>query len=291
MAVTDPSESVRYHERTATRARLLQPVHHAAYHAAWATVALAVGLGCAHAQVPPKPKLDACAASFPGGRAPESTRPQLQTRATQVCEPTWAALTSGITRGPIWVATKVEGGLTAPRTEAVEFHTETSILPADRATPEDFQGSVFYHGRLAPIFASTPADEAVSRSSLATVVAMAPALAKGLWPAIDAAVRSMASSDGTLWVVAGPAFHGKSVESIGSGVLVPTAVWKAVYDPAKHGTAVYVCTNRNPTQCVVIGVSDLVKETGVDPFPGVAAAEKAAPMAMPQPEASPYKSE
>jgi DNA/RNA endonuclease G (NUC1) len=50
--------------------------------------------------------------------------------------------------------------------------------------------------------------------------------------------------------VTGTAFQGTAIQSIGpDGVLVPTATWKAVYDPQADGAGVYVCGNTAEPTC------------------------------------------
>ena len=73
--------------------------------------------------------------------------------------------------------------------------------------------------------------------SLANMVPQTPELNRGIWAGIETAVRDLATRQGELYVVTGPAFQSEQLQSIGpSGVLVPSATWKAVYSPQAGGT-------------------------------------------------------
>jgi endonuclease G, mitochondrial len=85
-------------------------------------------------------------------------------------------------------------------------------------------------------------------------------------------VRDVAALDGEAWVVTGPLFTGSDVQAIGANnVLVPTIVWKAVYDPKRAGAAVYVADNDNSSNCRILSVDAFRTMSGIDPFPALPA--------------------
>ena len=131
-----------------------------------------------------------------------------------------------------------------------------------------------------------PTPQAQQQSfSLANVVPQAPMLNRGIWERIESAVRRRAERDGELYVITGPVFQGGDLQQIGAGVLVPSATYKAVYDPAANTAGAYVCTNTNQPECRTISVAELAQLTGLDPFPAVPEAVKAAPPRLPLPRA------
>jgi endonuclease G len=75
-------------------------------------------------------------------------------------------------------------------------------------------------------------------------VPQAPRLNRGLWEGIEAALRTMVRQQGVeLFVVTGPVFAGAELQALQSRVLIPTSVWKAVYDPAAATTGAYYPAN------------------------------------------------
>jgi endonuclease G len=63
-----------------------------------------------------------------------------------------------------------------------------------------------------------------------------------------------------VYVVTGPLFSGKKLKTIGRGVIVPTAVFKAIYLP-KHGIiGAYYAPNNNSLQVKVVSVCYLEEQ-------------------------------
>lgn len=76
---------------------------------------------------------------------------------------------------------------------------------------------------------------------LANMAPQTVALNRGLWAAIEIAVRKLADCQGKPCVVTEPAFVGEQIATIGTdGVLAPSAIWKAVYDPRARAAWAYV---------------------------------------------------
>lgn len=102
-------------------------------------------------------------------------------------------------------------------------------------------------------------------------------------------MRHLAQQRGELFVVTGPAFQGQNLKTIGpDGVLVPSATWKAIYDPRSGGAGAYVCSNAAAPQCGTMSVATLAGTVGIDPFPTLSDSVKKTAMTLPRPEASPY---
>ena len=125
--------------------------------------------------------------------------------------------------------------------------------------------------------------------SLANMVPQAPELNRGVWAGIEMAVRHLAQRQGELFIVTGPAFQGQALKTIGpDGVLVPSATWKALYDPRSGGAGAYVCSNTASPQCGTMSVATLAGTVGIDPFPALPDSVKATAMTLPRPEPSRY---
>ena len=245
---------------------------------------LCVGAASAHAE--------GCPQFFPGGQPPALTNPKLGQRTTLLCNDAYASLASGITHGAIWSAEHP----TAASLEAArhvrregEFHAEDRLPPPDQAQLADYRRSGFDRGHMTPS-GDMPNEQAQQQTfSLANMVPQTAQLNRGIWEGVESAVRRLAEREGELYLVTGPAFHGADLRSIGpDGVLVPSSTWKAVYDPRRRGTGVYVCRNNQAPTCEVVSVRVLIHAVGIDPFPALSDVMKEQAMSLPPPEDSPY---
>jgi endonuclease G len=232
-----------------------------------------------------------CAVLFVGGQAPALLNPKLAQRTTPLCNDAYAALASGVTRGPLWAAERLtpeslEGARATPRQG--EFHAESWLPEDDQAQLQDYSRSGYDRGHMAPS-GDMPNVQAQQQSfSLANVVPQTGVLNRGLWEGIESAVRRLAEQQGDLYVVTGPAFSGTRLRSLQGRVLVPTATWKAVYDPVAHGAGVYVCRNTRRPTCATVSVAEMVRAVGIDPFPALPTSVKTVAMTLPKPEPSRY---
>lgn len=242
---------------------------------------LAILLLALPAQARPVP----CPEDFAGGQPPTLLNPRLDAGTRLLCFQAFALLHSAVTRTALWSAEH----LTAERVEAArplpregEFHAESRLPLGERADLSDYVRSGFDRGHLSPS-GDMPTPESQQESfSLANMVPQAPQLNRDLWAAIEEAVRKLAKQEGSLYVVTGPVFQGAQLQQLHGRVLVPSAVYKAVYDPVRGQAAAYACQNRDDATCAVVSISQLAQLTGINVFPGVAIAS--APLVLPTPE-------
>ena len=255
-------------------------------------------LGCPHIAVfvlvlcvPRLAEADACDQIFAGGQPPVLLNAKLSERTTILCNDAFVVLASGVTRGPLWsaehlTATGVAQARITARTGT--FHDDERLPLDDRAMLSDYVRSGFDRGHMAPS-GDKPNQGAQQQSfSLTNIVPQTAVLNRDVWEGIESAVRHLAESRGELYVVTGPIFQGDQVQSLKGRVLVPTTIWKAVYDPTTHGAAAYRCTNVTRPRCVIGSISALTSETGIDPFPAISWLTKHLAMTLPQPEPSRY---
>jgi endonuclease G len=234
-----------------------------------------------------------CDSLFAGGQPPVLLNARLVQRTTPLCNEAYAALASGITRGPLWSAEYLTAqGLARAQATAREgrFHEEERLPLDDRAMLSDYTRSGYDRGHMTP---SGDMPDVVTQQqsfSLANIVPQAAALNRGAWEGIESAVRRLAERQGALYVVTGPAFQGTQLHSLKGRVLVPTAIWKAVYDPVARGAAAYLCPNVSRPHCTILPIAALAQMVGLDPFPGVPDGVKKTAMGLPAPEPSPYAS-
>ncbi len=233
----------------------------------------------------------ACDGLFAGQQPPALIKSSLAQRTTLLCNDAYAALASGLSRGPLWSAERLTAnGLARARSVARRgaFHAEDRLPPDDQAMLSDYVRSGYDRGHMAPS-GDMPDPAAQQQSfSLANVVPQTAALNRDAWEGIESAVRHLAARQGEIYVVTGPVFQGGQLQSLNGRVLVPTATWKAIYNPEARGAAAYRCTNVSAPTCTTLSIAELARETGIDPFPAVPAAIKQTAMTLPPPEPSRY---
>lgn len=228
----------------------------------------------------------ACPAHFAAGQAPDTRDPKRAAGARDLCFSAFAVRHSGQSRTPLWSAEHLtRAGVKAARglTRQGTFHAEPLLPREEAAGLHDYRGSGYDRGHMSPS-GDMPTMEAQQESfSLANMVPQAPRLNRGLWEAIESGVRALAVRSGGVYIVTGPLFEGQSLEALNDRVLVPTSLFKAVYDPAGRRTGVYLVRNANDSGYKVISVDQLTALAGIDVFPGVPAALKARAGVLPAP--------
>lgn len=228
-----------------------------------------------------------CPQFFPDGQPPALVNAKLRPRTTLLCNDAYAVLASGITRGALWSAEHLTAASVAAARDTPrqgEFHPDGRLPPGDRAELDDYRRSGFDRGHMAPSGDMPDADAQQQSFSLANMVPQAGELNRGTWADIESAMRDLARQNGELFIVTGPAFTGGQLSAVGpDGVLVPSAVWKAVFDPRSRRSGAYLCTNTAAPQCNVLPVATLARTVGIDPFPTASAASKRVAVALPLP--------
>jgi endonuclease G len=228
-----------------------------------------------------------CPQFFPRGSAPDLVNPKLLPKTRTICYSAFAVLHSGITRTPLWAAERLtRNGLDAAvATERKDtFHEESKLPPDERADLDDYARSGFDRGHLAP--AADMLDEQAQHESfsLANMIPQDPQSNRGLWSGIESAVRGLARRSGELYVVSGPVFQGATLKRLRGRLLVPTHIFKAVYDPKRNQSAAYFVANADGDQWRTVSIAELQQITGIDPFPALAPSVKDHAMALPEPK-------
>ena len=214
-----------------------------------------------------------CPQHFAAGREPRVARPGLLASTQMLCFQGFAVLHSGVTRTGLYAAERltresIEQARVTPRRNS--FHAERRLAPGERAELADYDRSGFDRGHLAPS-GDMPDEEADRESfSLANMAPQVPSVNRGVWAGIEAVVQGDAARRGTLYVVTGTAFAAPELASVGH-VLVPTHLWKAVYDPARRQAGAYLVENADGASWRQVGLVALAELTGIEPFPGLAA--------------------
>lgn len=231
-------------------------------------------------------KPTSCANHFIGGQAPVITSANLAKKTTALCFEGYAVTYSGISRTPLWSAEhltekRVDDAGRMKRKNA--FHAEPQLPPADRSELADYARSGFDRGHMAPN-GDMPTEKAQYESfSLANIIPQNPKNNQILWEGIEVATRDLARKDGEVYVVTGPIFEGENLERLNGRVLVPTSVYKAIYDPATKQAGAYVTANAPGMEYQTVSIADLEKRIHINVFPKLAPEIAAVKMPMPVP--------
>jgi len=213
-----------------------------------------------------------CRQHFANGSPPVIQRQQnMQPRA--LCFEAFAILHSGKSRTPIFVAERLNRAIVEKKIERSDHFYEEARLPrAERATLDDYKGSGFDRGHMAPA-ADMGTDEAMAQSfSLANMVPQAPINNRKSWAKIEKDTRKyVMRTAGDVYVITGPVYEANPA-TIGAGkVWVPQHLFKLVYDPSNRRAWVHWLDNTDEARVgKPISYEELSQRTGIDFLPGFA---------------------
>ncbi len=231
----------------------------------------------------------ACPALFADGQAPVLTNPKLTARTVPLCFEAFAVLHSGLTHTPLYSAEHLtRASVAAARTVARDdsFHEELRLPADERASLEDYVRSGFDRGHLAPAGDMPTLSAQAESFSLANIVPQNRVLNRGLWADIEESTRRLATRRGSIFVVTGVIFSGDAVQQIKGGVLVPTQLFKALYDPASGDAGAYLAKNDDARDWHAVSIDELGRQAGIDVFPGLPVGARTTAMTLPDPHVS-----
>jgi endonuclease G len=228
-----------------------------------------------------------CAPHFLGGDAPALVNEKLVAESREMCFDGFAILHSGITRTPLWSAEH----LTRERVEAAQgversnrFHAEKSLPHEERSELSDYARSGYDRGHMSPSGDMPDKRSQYESFSLANMIPQDPNNNRMLWAEIESAVRDLARDDGDLYVVTGPIFQGETLQRLHGRVLVPTGIFKAIYDAKRGEAAAYVVPNAPGSNWETVSLAELQAMTGIDVFPDRPQSVKDTAMPLPSPK-------
>jgi endonuclease G len=228
-----------------------------------------------------------CPEHFTGGQAPDFINQKLLSKAREVCYSEYGLMHSGVTRTPLYSAEHLtRESLAHAKTmkRSSKFFPDPDIPLSERAELRDYARSGYDRGHVAPSADMPDAKSQQECFSLANMVPQVPGNNRGPWEGIESTVRKMASGRGELYVVTGPIFQGNSLHRIGGKVLVPTQLFKAVYDPRRREAGAYLIDNVDDAQAQKLSIAQLEKIAGISIFPSVNERIKVSGMDLPEPK-------
>jgi endonuclease G len=228
-----------------------------------------------------------CPEHFVGGQAPDIINQKLANKVREVCYSEYGLMHSGVTRTPLYAAEH----LTRSRVQQAKgmkrnskFFPDPNIPISERAELRHYARSGYDRGHMAPS-ADMPDERSQQECfSLANIVPQEPKNNRGPWEGVESAVRTLTKDRGELYVVTGPLFQGENLQRIGGAVMVPTQLYKAIYDPKRQEAGAYLIDNAEVAQPQKISISELEQLAGISIFPSVSERVKSRAMNLPAPK-------
>jgi endonuclease G len=162
-----------------------------------------------------------------------------------------------------------------PQKRSDHYFEEARLRSAERAMLDDYKGSGYDRGHMAPA-GDMRTPEAMAQSfSLANMVPQASEHNRGAWAkTVENPTRKYASrATGDVFVITGPVFVPNVAQSpsIGPGqVHVPQYLFKLVYDQTENRAWAFWHLNDNATHgSKPISYGELVRRTGIEFLPGL----------------------
>lgn len=229
----------------------------------------------------------ACPEHYAGGQAPDFINQKLTAKTREVCYSGYGLMHSGITRTPLYSAEhltryRLQQAKTMRRQS--KFFPDPHIPASERAELRHYARSGFDRGHVAPSGDMPDEQSQQECFSLANMVPQVRENNRGPWEGIESAVRKLAMNRGELYVVTGPIFQGANLQRIGGAVMVPTKLFKAVYDPKRQEAGAYIIDNAENARPSTISIAELEKLSGIRIFPTIGKQVKEDLMKLPEPK-------
>ena len=209
-----------------------------------------------------------CRDMFPQSRPPAP--PSGLAGLRELCFDAFAVLYNPDTKTPVYVVERLsraslQAAKSIARTD--RFYAEARLPASARAQLEDYRGSGYARGHMAPA-ADMPTDTAMAQSfSLANMVPQDMSHNSGPWNRIEQDTRQyVMRARGDVYVFTGPAYLAARTPRIGdSGVAVPSHLFKLVHDPETGRSWAHWHQNQSGAQAMrPISEEALVQKLGID---------------------------
>lgn len=217
-----------------------------------------------------------CLKQFYRDVPPILNRESLKKDSYALCFNDFNVMYSGVSKTPLWSAEYLTPERLSIKIKREDnFHEETRVQQAHRALLTDYRGSGYDRGHMAPNGDMGNTAAQFDSFSLANIVPQAPKNNQEVWRKLEEAVRAIVTKQHRdAYIVTGPVFEGKRLKTIGQGVIVPTAVYKAVYLPKQGISGAYYAPNNDSQQVKVVSICYLEEKLGINLFPQLTEQQK-----------------
>lgn len=237
---------------------------------------IAFGEGKISQWISPMTSNSTCLTQFYRDTPPVLVKESLKNNSFALCFNDFNVMYSGVSKTPLWSAEKLTPQRLSQRIKREDnFHEETRIPEKYRASLSDFKSSGYDRGHMSPNGDMGNTNAQYDSFSLANMVPQAPKNNQQIWRELEEATRALVTKQKQdVYVITGPIFEGKKLKTIGKGVIVPSAVYKAVYLPKTGAIGAYYAPNNNSLQVNVVSVCYLEEKLGINLFPQLTEQQK-----------------
>lgn len=225
-----------------------------------------------------------CAGIYTNDEAPDILNTKLLPKTKELCYSTFAIMHSGISRTPLWSAEHLTRDSLRKKTKRSNDYYEEELLESDeRAQLSDYAHSGYDRGHMAP---SADMPTKLAQHECFTLANMVPQNSdnnRGIWAAIESSTRTLAKEKGELYVITGPLFTGSTPQRLKNRVLIPTKIYKAIYNPATQKGAAYIVDNISGDHYETLSIMELEQISGIRFFPPMKPTDKQVAMKLPNP--------
>lgn len=227
-----------------------------------------------------------CSEHFAGGKPPQFNSEKLTEKTASLCFVDFAVMHSGISRTPLWSAEhldreQIKGAEAIKRRNT--FHPEEQLSADQRSELSDYARSGFDRGHMSPSGDMSSESAQNESFSLANIIPQNPNNNQNLWASIEEKTRELAQRRGELYVITGPMFEGSTLQRINGRVLVPTHVFKAIYDPARREAGAWIAPNESGMDYQTVSIAELERRLNINLFPAMPDEIKRRKMNLPEP--------
>ncbi len=210
-----------------------------------------------------------CPQFFPAARPPSVPAGQAL---RELCFSSFAILHSGQTKTPVFVAQRLNRQMLL-QAKAIQrtdrFYAEARLPRGERAALDDYRGSGYARGHMAPAGDMHDTEAMAQSFSLANMVPQDQTHNAGAWNRIEQDTRKyVMRAAGDVYIFTGPVYHARP-QTVGTGkVTVPSHIFKVVYDPTTRKSWVHWQANSANTKAgSPISYDQFVRRTGLALLP------------------------
>ena len=193
-----------------------------------------------------------------------------------LCMTDFNVMYSGVSKTPLWSAEYLSPKNFQQQVKREDnFHEESRVQLEHRALLSDYRASGYDRGHMAPSGDMRNRAAQNDSFSLVNIIPQAQKNNQEVWRKLEEAVRAIVTKQQQeVYVLTGPLFEGQRLKTIGQGVFVPTAVYKAIYVPQQGVIGAYYAPNDDSQQVEVLSVCALEEKLGINLFPQLSEQQK-----------------
>ncbi|MDO4223408.1 MAG: DNA/RNA non-specific endonuclease [Acinetobacter sp.] len=208
-------------------------------------------------------------------------QPKLKKDSYALCYNGLTILYSGVSKTPLWVAEKLTPERLANRPKRQnQFIEEQRLKSEHQSLLKHYRGSGFDRGHMAPNGDMGTVESQTDSFTLTNIVPQHPKHNQNVWRELEEATRAVMSKNKAqvkeAYIITGTLFETASLQRIGGngGVIVPTALFKAVYYPDLGVIGAYYSPNDERQNVEIISVCELERKAGITLFPQLSNEQK-----------------